>query len=79
MTARLPYPFDVGPPWAKVTPARWGWYVTFGSAPLLVAEAFPGAPKRWWRRTRPAAERKARRLIARELDRQADRGWYVGT
>lgn len=68
--------FDPGPPWAKITPARWGFYVTFGITPLAMTLSGPdGGEKRWWRRTRAAAERKGQRLIDAEMASRQDRGW----
>lgn len=68
--------FDPGPPWAKITPARWGFYVTFGIAPLCeTSNGVGGGEKRWWRRTREGAERKAQKLIDSELESRVERGW----
>ena len=68
---------DPGPPWAKITPAWWGFWVTYGCAPLAVTMRGPaGGEWRCWRRTREGAERKAQRLIDGVLASRVERGWF---
>lgn len=47
--------------WAEITPTRFGFHIIAGNGPSLRQGG-------WWRHSRKAAERKARRIIA-SIDR----------